>query len=369
MIVNKFELYFKDVMLGRKRGIAAFFIKAVLLPLSWIYGVITKWRNEMYKKGVMRRYTPPVPLVISVGNIVAGGTGKTPVTLLLANAFYERFTIAVLTRGYRSKAEKLDQPVVLCEGQGPQFPASYCGDESYLFAQRFPKAIVIVGGNRRKASFLAARAGAQAIILDDGMQHLRLVRDFDVVVMDVKDPFGQGYFLPRGFLREDIGALGRADLLILNHITNHERFLDVKEQVSSYTTAPIVGSLCQVNGICNLKGEEVRLSEKEKVVGMFCAIAHPEYFRNTLEEEGFQVVDEYILADHEAFDEKKLEQFAQLCLKKGANYLVCTEKDCVKLDTLLQPVLPIIWIRLELEIVAGKEEWNYFLQKAEAKIK
>ena len=218
----------------------------------------------LYEKGWMRRYVPPVPLVISVGNIVAGGTGKTPVTLLLAGAFYERFTVAILSRGYRSKAEKLDAPVLLCEGQGPTFPASYCGDEPYLFAQRLPKAIVIVGGDRKKASFLAAKAGAQAIFLDDGMQHRRLVRDFDVVVVDVGDPFGQGYFLPRGFLRDDICSLARANLIILNHINDSEQFTSVKMQLEPYSLAPIIGTKGFVVAIRDLKGQEVTMPEEKK---------------------------------------------------------------------------------------------------------
>lgn len=367
MMVKKLELYLKEIVQGRRRGLMAFLIKSLLLPLSWLYGLGVNFRNRLYEMGWMRRYVPPVPLVISVGNIVAGGTGKTPVTLLLAGAFYERFTIAILSRGYRSKVEKLDTPILLCEGQGPTLPAGYCGDEPYLFAQRLPKAIVIVGGNRKKASFLAAKAGAQAILLDDGMQHRRLARDFDVVVVDVGDPFGQGYYLPRGFLRDEIGSLARANLIVLNHISDSEQFIGVKMQLNSYSSAPVIGTKGYISAIRDLKGQEVALLE-EKNVGMFCAIAHPEYFRRTLEQEGFKVVNEYILADHDTICEKDLEQFAQACLKKEAKWLMCTEKDRVKLQDQLNLVLPILWVQLELRVVAGQEEWQNFLQQAEAKI-
>lgn len=367
MIATKLELYFKDIVRGRKRGLFACIIKAFLLPLSWIYGCVVHCRNRLYEKGWMRRYVPPVPLVISVGNIVAGGTGKTPVTLMLAAAFYGKFTVAILSRGYRSKAEKLDMPVLLCEGEGPTFPASYCGDEPYLFAQRLPKAIVIVGGNRKKASFLAAKTGAQAILLDDGMQHRRLARDFDVVVVDVEDPFGHGYLLPRGFLREDKCSLARANLIILNHIYDHEQFLSVKIQLKSYSSAPVVGTNGCVAAIRDLKGQEMNMPYQGKV-GMFCAIAHPEYFRRTLEKEGFEVVSEFILGDHERMPEKELEQFAQTSLKKGAKWLICTEKDRVKLNDELDLTLPILWVQLDLRLVAGQEEWQNFLRQAEAKI-
>ena len=364
---KKMELYLKDIIQGRKKGVISFFVKSLLLPMSWLFGSGVYLRNRLYERGWMRRYVPPVPLVISIGNIVAGGTGKTPVTLLIAKAFYERFTIAILSRGYRSKAEKLDSPIILCEGMGPAFPASYCGDEPYLFAQRLPKSIVIVGGDRRKASFLAAKACAQVILLDDGMQHRRLARDFDVVVIDVGDPFGQGYFLPRGFLREDVHSLARADLLIVNHVQDPEQLRAIQEQLKSYTHAPFIATKGYVAAVRDLKGEEVVLSN-EKNVGMFCAIAHPEYFRRTLEQEGFNVVDESVLVDHGSFHQKDLEQFAKSCAKKGAKWLICTEKDRVKLDDHLNLVLPILWIQLELRIIEGQEEWQNFLQKAEAKI-
>jgi len=366
-MIKKFELYIKDIVRGKRRGVFPFLIKTVLLPFSWLYGFGVHFRNQVYEKGWMRRYVPPVSLVVSVGNIVAGGTGKTPVTLLLAGAFYERFTVAILSRGYRSKAEKQDMPILLCEGNGPVFPSSYCGDEPYVYAKRLPKSIIIVGGNRRKASFLAARAGAQAIFLDDGMQHRRVARDFDVVVVDIGDPFGHGYFLPRGFLRDTLKSFARANLIILNHTQGDEQFAKVKAQLKPYSSAPVVGANGSVADIKNLQGHHVVLQKKEKA-GMFCTIANPDYFKRTLEQSGFQVVNEFILPDHDSIREKDLEHFAQASLKSGASYLVCTEKDRVKLKDDLSLVLPVLWVQMNLQIVAGQEEWENFLKLAEAKI-
>jgi tetraacyldisaccharide 4'-kinase len=366
-MLRKLELYAKDIIYGRRKGVIPLLFKCILLPMSWIYHMIVKFRNWLYDQGWMRRYIPPVPLVISIGNIVAGGTGKTPVTLLLAKAFYGRHMIAILSRGYRSKVENLESPVILCEGNGPLFPASYCGDEPNIYANRFPKALVIVGGNRKNAAKIAAKEGAQIILLDDAMQHRRLARDFDIVVVDVGDPFGQGYFLPRGFLREDIGSLSRADLIILNHIVDHQQFLDVKNQLIQYTLAPVVGTVGQISAIRDLAGKEVESLQGQKV-GVFCAIAHPEYFRKTIEKMGAIIVSELSLADHDTVKDKSLENFAQLSFKEGATYLVCTEKDRVKLKDDLKLPLPIVWIQMELNIVEGQEDWQAFLNKAEAKI-
>lgn len=366
-MLKKLELYAKDIIYGRKKGIIPFFFLCILLPLSWIYRIIVKFRNWLYDQGWMRRYIPPVPLVVSIGNIVAGGTGKTPVTLLLAKAFYGRHMIAILSRGYRSKVENLESPVVLCEGNGPLFPAAYCGDEPYIYASRFPKALVIVGGNRKNAAKIAAKEGAQVILLDDAMQHRRIARDFDVVVVDVGDPFGQGYFLPRGFLREDIRSLSRADLIILNHIIDKQQFIDVKNQLIEYSLAPVVGTIGQVSVIRDLAGREIESLQGQKV-GMLCAIAHPEYFRRTLEKMGVVIVSELSLADHDTVKDKALENFAQQSVKEGATYLVCTEKDRVKLNDDLKLGLPIVWIQIELNIVEGEAEWLAFLKKAETKI-
>lgn len=366
-MMKKLELYFKEIVYGKKKGFFVFLIKMVLLPLSWLYGLGICMRNRLYENGWMRRYTPPVPLVISVGNIVAGGTGKTPVTLMIANVFYERYFLAILSRGYRSRIEKLDTPVVLCEREGPTLPASYCGDESYLFAKRLPKAMVIVGGDRKKASFLAAKAGVQVILLDDALQHRRLARDFDVVVIDIGDPFGHGYYLPRGFLRDDISSLARAHLIVLNHFKDAEEFKKVKNQLSAYSKAPVIGTQGYVFAYRDLKGQIV-IPEEDMSVAMFCSIARPEYFRHTLENEGFTIVDEYILADHDNIREDKLERFSDRCLKKNAKWLVCTEKDRVKLQDSLKVSLPILWVQLELRVVNGEEEWSDFLKEMESKI-
>jgi tetraacyldisaccharide 4'-kinase len=368
MVAKKLESYLKEIIRGKRSGLFAWLIKCFLLPMSWCYCLGVKVRNWFYDQGWMRRYVPPISLVISVGNIVAGGTGKTPVTLMIAQFFYQRYPIAILSRGYRSKAEKTDRSVLLCDGEGPQYPASYCGDEPYLFAKRLPKAIVVVGGNRKKGAILAAKEGAQVLILDDGLQHRHLVRDLDVVVIDIGDPFGEGYFLPRGFLRDEISSLARAQLIVLNHLRDPEKLNGMKELLKPFTSAPIVGMKGVVKSIRDFKGDEVTIPLDERDVGAFCAIAHPEYFRRTLEQEGFTLVSEYILPDHMEITEKELAQFVQTSLKKKAKWIICTEKDRVKLGDVLTIGLPLIWVEMEQQVVTGLEEWNAFLKEAEMKI-
>lgn len=363
--MRKLELFLKRIIYGEQKGIFAFLIKMLLLPLSWIYGWVVCLRNHFYENGWMRRYTPPIPLVISIGNIVAGGTGKTPLTLFVAQSFYDRFQIAILSRGYRSQIE--NKLVVICDGCGPKFPASYCGDEPFLLSKHLPKALVIVGSDRKQASFMAAKAGVHMIILDDAMQHRRLARDFDIVVIDSGDPFGKGYFLPRGFLRDDVKSLSRAHLIVLNHIENKDQYENIKKQLLKYSKAPVVGMNTKVKYFKDLKGHVV-VPQAGDTVAMFCTIAHPEYFKKTLENEHLIVDNEYILPDHDVIDVKSLEHFAKKCLKNKNKWLICTEKDCVKLEDSLQLSLPILWVQMELSVTFGQEIWNNFLKVAESKI-
>jgi tetraacyldisaccharide 4'-kinase len=360
---NKLELYFLDLIKGKRRGIIALFLKFWLRFFSWIFKFIVLCRNWIFDQGWLRRYYPPVPMVISIGNIVAGGTGKTPVTLMLANEFYNEFTIAILSHGYRSQAERLSSPVILSKGEGPLHSAQYCGDEPYLISQNLPKAWVIVGKDRNKSSNMAARMGAQILVLDDGMQHRRLARDVEVIVMDLLDPFGQGYFLPRGLLRDSISSLKRADLIILNHVYDRERFAKVKEIIERYSKAPIVGTKMEVIEVFDSQNNAIA-SLKNRQVGIFCGIAHPEYFQHTIHTLGAQIIDSYFLPDHSNFESSALIRFVENTLKKGAEYIICTEKDRVKLEQTLVNTLPIAWVQMRLRLVEGDLYWKNFIEKA-----
>jgi len=362
------ENYFLDIITGKQKGIFSSILKFFLWLFSWPFRLIVLCRNWIFDKGWVSRYYPPVPVVISIGNIVVGGTGKTPATLMIAQEFYNDFLIAILSRGYRSQAEKLPLPIILSKGEGPMQSASFCGDEPFLISQNLPKAIVIVGKNRHKASDLAAKAGAQLILLDDAMQHRRLARDFEIVVMDTSDPFGQGHFLPRGLLREGISSLSRADLIILNHVHDRRTFHSIKECVSAHTKAIIVGTRMEVTGIETLGGEKIS-SLQDKKVGIFCGIAHPDYFYNTVLQQGGSIVDSAFVADHMCLEPKSLASFAELCKKNGAELLLCTEKDKVKISDIDNFPLPVAWVKMRLNLVEGQAEWRTFMDRIHTDLK
>jgi len=275
------KAFILEIIKGQRTGIFPSLIRRFLYLLSLAYGVGIKGRNLAYDYKWRGQHPSPVPVTISIGNIVSGGTGKTPVTKMLAKEFYASIPLAILSRGYRSTAEHLNMPVLLSAGNGPLFSAAHCGDEPVLLSRSLPKAYVIVGKNRCKGASMAAKAGAKIILLDDGMQHRRLERDFEVVVMHTSDLFGHGYFLPRGLLRDSVSSLKRAHLIIVNGVRDAIHFKEVQKVLEKYITAPLVAvrntpnflHTSQMSKSPDLKGKKVAL---------FCGIAHPEHFKATM---------------------------------------------------------------------------------------
>lgn len=364
---HRWEQYVLEVMEGQKQGFFSRVTASGLKLLSLGYRTGVYCRNWVHDYGLVASYDPPVPVVISIGNIVAGGTGKTPVTLMLAEELTEQFRLAVLSRGYRSPAEKRDVPLVLSRGRGPEYSASYCGDEPYLLAKRIPGASVYVGKNRVKASVLAARDGADVIVLDDGMQHRRVARDFEVVVVNAYDPFGKGHYLPRGLLRESPRALAKADLIVVNNATSKERCEEIEKELEAYTSAPVVGTMPRISSIENFEGEGVPLMSGAKV-GLFCGIANPKRFRDLVESHGASVVAELCSPDHMLPTTKAFKAFAARCEKMGAEYLVCTEKDRVKIKEDPKAPLPIVNVNIRLKIISGSSAWESFVKKVKERV-
>lgn len=360
-MLQDLELHFLELIRGKKRGLLANIGRAFLYFLSFFYQLIIFFRNWAFDYGILKKYRASVP-VISIGNLVVGGTGKTPVTLMMAQEFCSDFMLAILSRGYRSLAENGAASFAVSQGNGPLFPASVCGDEAYLLAQRLPKVHVFVGKNRSQSSKLAEKAGVQIILLDDGMQHRYLERDFEVVVMDATDPFGQGYLLPRGFLREGPSSLARAHLIILNHVNGKAHFELVKRQLKQFTKAPVIGTKMEQIQIEDLKGEPLP-SLNGKKVAIFCAIARPEYFLQTIEKMGAEVIDYNFLPDHTKMTEERLIQFCERNRRLGAEWILCTEKDAVKIEGESVKSQPIAWLKTGLVVVEGETDWRSFTKK------
>lgn len=322
------ETHVLDIIEGKK---SAPVTKALLKLMSGCYRGAVSLRNFAYDF-VIPSIRLSVP-VISVGNIVAGGTGKTPFIHYLTKVLGES-EIAILSRGYRRKGSK----TVVVESDTS---VECCGDEPLLLAQKLPKAKVIVGADRVMSGRIAERLGAKLILLDDGMQHRGLHRDIEIGVMDARDLFGRGHFLPRGLLRDSPKRLSKADLIILNGVKDKDHFEALTTRIRQYTEAPITAMELIVEN-------SIELASKK--VGVFCAIAAPERFIDTLKTLGCDIVLKEFKPDHLPFTQEEIEQFANLAHDRGAECIVCTEKDAVKLQA-----RNIIVAKIALKPTFGKE--------------
>jgi tetraacyldisaccharide 4'-kinase len=256
-----------------------------------------------------------------VGNVVAGGTGKTPFVLFLAQHFSQK-RVAILSRGYGA------------------FP-----DEPTLLSRRIPGLSIYVGADRVKLAKQAVADGADLLILDDGFQHRRLHRDFDLVLLDGEDPFGKGHYLPRGFLRDSPKRLAQADAVLAQGV--HFKMIPQR--------------------ILGFQGEEIPSVLGWKV-GVFCGIAKPARFKKTVSGLGCEIVSEWILADHQAPEMKKLKRFVSECRALGAKALLCTEKDQVKLSPTDGFELPILFLEMGLQPIQNDGFWEKFIVKIDQKI-
>jgi len=267
----------------------------ILTPFGWIWQCVSRARHCLFDMGFFRTHKVKIP-VISVGNIAVGGTGKTPLVIRLAQE-YSSTSVAILLRGYGK-------------------------DEELLFKKRLPQVAVYAHPDRVKSAKLAVENGAKLLILDDGFQHRRLARDVDIVIVRPKDFSGR--CLPAGELRDSPQLLKKADVIVLD--------TDIQTKVLRILT---------------LQGREISSIQGERV-GIFCGIGTPEKFKKTLSSLGVEIVDEWILADHEPMGKKRLKDFCQKCKSLGARYLVCTEKDAVKLSS---TDLPVLFVEIGVEVV------------------
>jgi tetraacyldisaccharide 4'-kinase len=319
--------------------------KDLLAPCSWLFSAGVRIRHFLYDRKIFTQKVAPLP-VISIGNVVAGGAGKTQATLLLAELLSKELRVAVLSRGYKSQAENAQEPLLV---KVDQHTPRMCGDEPWLLASRLQTALIYVNKNRYKSALQAKKMGAQVIVLDDGMQHRKLHRDLEIVVIDGKLPFGN--FLPQGHLREDLQRLKKANLILFVG----EPDVSILQEVALFTNAPQAFAKITPVGIFHLDGSEAS-PLKDKSVAIFCGIGNPVRFVQNVEELGAHVVATHFSSDHQRMSEKELKRFALLARSRGASVLVCTEKDKVKLSQSNLP-LPILWVRATLEIIRNQEEW------------
>ena len=328
------------------------FLETLLWPLTLPFGAATRLRARAYQSGILlqRRLDG---IVISVGNLTVGGTGKTPMVLWIAQRLIARGEkTGILTRGYG----------------GQPFDTTTTSDEAQLLEARLGDRVAMgIGANRwARGRELAAR-GVRWFILDDGFQHLRLARDVDLVLIDATRPFGGGHLLPAGRLREPRSALARADLIV---ITRSSHAPAVEAMIRRESSRPIFYARMRLDSVHAWSGEYPGVEEPDaraRRFFAFCGIGNPSAFLTDLAGEGFKIVGHKFFRDHHRYDERDAHWIEQAARQAGADRLLCTEKDLFNLAGMGRPSIPVCYCRSSLHLEGEDEFWRAILLQAESR--
>jgi len=321
----------------------------VLPPLSLLYGAVTKTRLSLYRRGTFHTTKLDRP-VISIGNITTGGTGKTPLVEHVARVIAAQDKkVCILTRCYGRKDPHLQ--VIVSDGYGVLASPSEAGDEPYLLATKLKGlAAVISSADRIAAGQEAIKDfGTECFVLDDGFQHLRLARDLNVVTIDATNPWGGGRLLPHGRLRESTEGLSRADCVVITRCDQVESVDGLREELLRLTNSkPIFESQMRMTRLSPLKNGGETLGAGAHVVA-FCAVGNPSSFFESLRRAGYELAVERSFPDHHAYSQEEIDSVIRSAKDAGAEALVTTAKDAVKLRTLSFSI-PCYVMEIEISI-------------------
>lgn len=306
-------------------------------PAAWrkavagLYGVAVHHRCRFYRSGLFKTHRLPA-WVIAVGNLTVGGTGKTPLTVFIARHLAKKgWKTAVLSRGYGRRLP--DKVLVVSDGRQLLKSADQAGDEPYLMASQLPGIPVLVGRERFQAGRQAIEQfEAQVLVLDDAFQHLALARDVNLLLVDGEEPWGNGYLLPAGPLRESVTEAHRASAFIL---TRGQNPTVVDDLTSRFPGRPVLTARHVPTGLRTVNGnmvQEVTIL-KDRPVAAYCGLARPQVFRETLEKLGARVELFTAWPDHYRPTANDLYQFAGRARALNLNMAVTTAKDAVKIPS------------------------------------
>ncbi len=373
--LEELEQFAIDVILDRRKGLKASLLRVFLLGLSIIYRGLVALRLSLFRNRVMRERNLGC-LVISIGNLTVGGTGKTPVVEKFARALHEGGRkVAILSRGYKSKRPPLLRrlknkltgvthfapPRVVTDGQEVFLDSHMAGDEPYMLAKNLSGVAIVVDKDRVKGGLYAIdKFQADTLLLDDGLQYLRLKHRLDIVLVDRYSPFGNEHILPRGTLREPPKNIRRASYIFITKC-NGEPNDDLVTRIRKYNrTAEIIECAHHPLYLQNIiTGEQLPLSElKGKYIGTISGIAVPESFEDGLGKLGANIELTRRYTDHHRYTRREISAFINRCINRDVDMIVTTEKDFVRFPTIRATDVPIYFLRVEIEILTNHESWK-----------
>lgn len=380
--LEKFEQYVVEIINGKRRDGFARYFRMFLFLLSRAYRNIVQLRLSLYTSQVFRQRVFGC-FVVSVGNLTTGGTGKTPVVELISRTLAERGKhVAILSRGYRSKSQpvwhrlkglftgnpEIVPPKVVSDGRQVLLDSRQAGDEPFMLARNLlatdkrDGVMVIVDKDRFKGGTYATRKGADILVLDDGFQYLRLRPWINILLVDSTNPFHNHEMLPCGMLREPIKNIRRADFIFLTKSNGQASLRHLRAFLKRHNpNAPII----ECNHIPQYLQNVADTGDSHPLewlagrkVAALSAIAVPEAFENYLTELGGVIVCRRHFADHHRYHPEELAKFCEEAREQGAEVLMTTEKDAVRMTHLPENSLPFYFLRVEIKILDGKQNFD-----------
>ncbi len=343
-------------------------MRKLLLPFSLFYWFGVAVRNWFFDIEIIKSKKVDLP-VISVGNISAGGVGKTPFVELLIEKLSIGGKLSVVSRGYGRKSKGT---IIVSNGSGNIVSIEKGGDELSQLARKYPELIVVADEHRVRGAQKAIELGAKLVLLDDGFQHRYLQRDLDIAIITAEEILNEDLLLPAGNRREPMGSLKRADLIAITRCPNIEEYEHVcmlgVERNSFPAKIPIVGLATKLKQFKHYLSNEIVKIENivEKNVIAFSGIGNPKSFEDLLMKADVNVVKHIVFSDHHWYKDNDIKNIIDLRKQMNAELIITTEKDAVRLCerfTGFMKTEPVIVAEIHLEIISGEKKLNEMLRQ------
>jgi tetraacyldisaccharide 4'-kinase len=374
------ETFLLEVILEERKGTRESLVRALLYGLSKIFQVAVKTRRFLYNFRILRDSTLGVQ-VIAIGNLTVGGTGKTPVVEKFARELRdEGRNVAILSRGYRSKPVPIHKwllkkiflrddttpPRVVSDGRSLLLDSEMAGDEPYMLASNLKDVVVLVDKDRVKSGrYAIEKFGCDTLLLDDGFQYWKLRgRRLDIVLIDRQQPFGNERLLPRGTLREPPSHLARASFVFITKSDGHTA--ELRQRIAQMN--PSAGIIECIHHPLYLEdvftGQRSGLEFlKGRKVASLSGIAQPESFEQSLVKLEAELVYSKRFADHHRFTQQEILNAINRSKKRQADAIITTQKDAVRFPKLDRRDLPIYFMRVEIKILSGANDFQDCVRK------
>jgi tetraacyldisaccharide 4'-kinase len=346
------DFYYKLVS-GHIKGWTATVLRTALAIAAKIYSLIIRLRNLLYDKQVLKTHHNNA-IVISIGNITLGGTGKTPLVIWLCNYLHQQnLSCAVLTRGYKTHTKR--------NTKSSESPDTIT-DEPAVLSENCPQVEIIVDPDRVAGAAKAIeKFGAKVLIMDDGFQHRRLARDMDIVIIDATQPFGFEKIFPAGLLREPLTSLRRADAVVITRCDQISETELRKIENKLRAVNPNILIAQSIHAPVNIKSADNAETTIERLKGSkiyaFCGIGNPNTFFNTIEALGAEITGSKVYNDHYQYTQASLADIYTQARHTGADLILTTQKDWTKIKRLKpdKKDIQLAYLAVEIKFITARD--------------